>query len=197
VGTNETPATPALPDPQFSNSGYQTGGGIVAGYNFAPWHNIVIGPFASFDWLNQSINQNFANGQYLGTTTHWILTAAAKGGYVVTPVLYLYGLAGASWLNETMNVNFATAASSSATVPGATLGIGAEYRPASLQIAGAPVSVFFQYQHTWWQNTNFNTPASSPAFNYSFRRDDNMLKLGFNIYFNGPPPAPERPIITK
>jgi hypothetical protein len=61
------------------------------------------------------------------------------------------------------------------------------------QLAGNPVSLFGQYQHTWWSNANFNTPASSPAFNYAFRREDDTIKLGVNFYF-GAAPAPASPV---
>jgi hypothetical protein len=27
--------------------------------------------------------------------------------------------------------------------------------------------LFAEYQHAWWQDTNFNTPAASPFFNHS------------------------------
>ncbi len=169
---------------QFTDSGDPIGGGIVAGYNFMPWNNNwVIGPFASIDWLHLTINHN-GPGFLLGTTTHWTVTAGAKGGYIVTPGLYLYGLAGASWLNQTLNVNFATAASRNTTTPGFTLGLGGEWQPVMLQSFGRPVSVFLQYQHTWYDTANFNTPTSSPAFNYAFKRDDDTIKLGVNVYLS-------------
>ena len=55
-----------------------------------------------------------------------------------------------------------------------------------------PLSLFAQYQHTWYADAAFNTPASSPAFNSS-RREDDTVKLGVNIYFNAPPPAASSP----
>jgi hypothetical protein len=183
VRSTERLATTDVITNQFTDSGDPLGVGIVAGYNFRPWNNnIVVGPFASFDWLNQTINHTFAGGQFLGTTTHWIATVGAKGGTVVTPGVYLYGLAGASWLNQSLNVNFATAASSNVTTPGFTLGLGGEYQPSSWRLFGNPVSVFLQYQHTWWSTANYNTPTSSPAFNYAFKREDDTIKLGVNIY---------------
>ena len=185
VRTTETFAATGAITNQFSDSGDPIGAGIVAGYNFRPWNNnIIVGPFASFDFLNQTINHTFAGGQFLGTTTHWIFTAGAKAGYVVTPGLLFYGLAGASWLNHSLNLNFATAASSNVTTPGFTLGLGGEYQPSSWRLFGNPVSVFLQYQHTWWGTANFNTPTSSPAFNYAFKRDDDTIKLGVNIYLS-------------
>ena len=176
---------------QSTESGDPPGIGIVGGYNFRPWNNrIVMGPFASFDYLNQTINHNFAGGQFLGTTTHWFINAGVKAGFVTAPGIHLYGLAGAAFLNHDLNVNFATAASSNVTTPGFTLGLGGEYQPSSWQLAGHPVSLFAQYQHTWWSNANFNTPTSSPAFNYAFRREDDTIKLGVNFYFGAAPTPP-------
>jgi hypothetical protein len=54
------------------------------------------------------------------------------------------------------------------------------------------VSLFLEYQHTWWQDATFNTPAASPFFNYTFRRDDDVVKFGFTVLLNSPPPAPAR-----
>jgi hypothetical protein len=185
VRSTETSATTYAVTNQFSDSGDPIGVGIIAGYNFAPWNNsIVVGPFVSVDWLKQTINHTFPAGTFLGTTTHWIITAGGKGGYVVTPGLYLYGLAGASWLNQDLNVNFATAASRNTTTPGFTLGIGGEYQPNSWRLFGNPVSVFLQYQHTWWGTANFNTPTSSPFFNYAFKRDDDTVRLGVNVHLS-------------
>jgi len=167
------------------------GAGVVASYLFAPAGNAFrIGPFASFDILRQTVNHSFAGGQYLGTTTHWFATAGAKAGAVVTPDLFLYGLTGVSWLNENLNINFATSATSNVTVPGVTLGFGGEYRPALWQIAGHPITLFAQYQHTWWRTANFYAPSSSPAFDYAFKREDDTVKLGVNFYFGASPAAP-------
>jgi hypothetical protein len=191
VRSTETRDATGVITNQFIDSGDPLGVGIVGGYNFKPWNNnIVIGPFASFDYLNQTINHNFAGGQFLGTTTHWFINAGVKAGVVVAPGFYLYGLAGAAWLNHDLNVNFATAAQRNVTTPGFTLGLGGEYQPSSWQVAGHPISLFAQYQHTWWDNANFNTPTSSPAFNYAFRREDDTFKLGVNFYFGAAPAAP-------
>jgi hypothetical protein len=200
-GDQKTTERSALTDDvtnTFYNVGDPLGTGIAASYLFAPWaNNIRIGPFTSFDLLHQTINQTFPNGFFLGSTTHWIFTAGIKAGVVATPSLFIYGLAGASWLNESLNINFATASSKNTTTPGFTVGLGGEYMPSVLQRFGLPVSIFAQYQHTWWQDAKFNTPASSPLFNYAFRREDDTIKLGVNVYFSPPEPPPRRPIIAK
>ena len=103
---------------------------------------------------------------------------------MTSPGISVYGLAGAAWLNQDLNVNFATAASRNTTTPGFTLGLGGEYQPTSWRLFGNPVSVFLQYQHTWWSTANFNTPTSSPFFNYAFKREDDTFKLGVNVYMS-------------
>ena len=194
-GSLDTRETLASTD-QFTN-GFQDSStaaavGFVVGYNFMPWSNgIVVGPFASFDGLRQTINHNFAGGQFLGTTTYWIATLGGRFGYAVHPGTLVYGLAGASFLNQDLNVNFATPASRNTTTAGFTLGLGGEYRPTGWTVGGMPLSVFAQYQHTWYDSATFNTPASSPAFNYAFKRDDDIVKLGINLYpWSPPPPEP-------
>jgi hypothetical protein len=193
VRSTETRDATGIITNQFVDSGDPLGAGVVVGAHFNPRNsNFVFGPFASFDYLNQTINHNFAGGQFLGTTTHWFINAGMKAGVIAAPGLYIYGLAGAAFLNHDLNVNFATAAQSNTTTPGFTAGVGGEYQPSSWHLAGHPVSVFAQYQHTWWSSANFNTPTSSPAFNYAFRREDDTVKLGVNFYF-GAAPAPAAP----
>ncbi len=40
-------------------------------------------------------------------------------------------------------------------------------------------------------------PAASPAFNYTFARQDDVVKFGFTVSLNAPPPPPARHLITK
>ena len=87
----------------------------------------MVGPFGSFDWLDQTMNQTFPSGPFLGTRSNWIATLSGKVGVATTTGVFLYGLAGASWLNTEFNVKFATLSSHTTTVPGLTLGVGAEY----------------------------------------------------------------------
>lgn len=190
----ETPVGADDPTFRATDSGDPLGVGIVAGYNFQPWNNnIVVGPFASFDYLRQTINHDFAGGQFLGSTTNWFGDVGVKAGFVTAPGVYLYGLAGAAFVNHDLNVNFATTASSNVTTPGATVGVGAEYQPSSWQLSGHPVTLFASYQHTWWNTANFDRPASSPGFNYAFQLEDDTFKLGLNFYFAAAPAAAASP----
>jgi opacity protein-like surface antigen len=185
VRSTETLAATGDVTNQFTDSGDPIGGGIVAGYNFAPWNNNwIISPFASFDWLRLTINHTFPGGTYLGTTTNWIANLGAKAGYMVAPNWQVYGLAGAAWLNESLNINFPAGFSTkNTTTPGFTLGLGTEYHPSTWQVAGHPISLFAQYQHTWYANANFTTPTpASPLFNYAFSRQDDTIKFGVNVH---------------
>ena len=180
VQSTEKNATTGATTNQFSDSGDPIGGGLTAGYNFRfPSSRFFAGPYVSFDWLKQTVNHTFTGGSFLGTTTNWLVSLGGKFGVTVMPQLDLYGLAGVTWLNQSLNVNFATSASRTTTTPGFTLGLGAEYKPDW----HVPVSLFLQYQHTWYSDADFNTPSSSPAFNYTFKRDDDTVKLGANFYF--------------
>jgi hypothetical protein len=193
--TERLDATDAITN-QFNDRADPVGGGFLIGYNFTPWaNNVVVSPFASFDFVNAPVNHTFASGSFLGTTANFIGTGGVKIGPRLDMGVWLYGIAGVSVLNETLNVNFIPVASSkSATVAGGTLGFGAAIQPSFLQGFGRPVSVFAEYQHTWWQDGIFNTPASSPAFNYNFRREDDLVKLGFTVSLNAPPAASAYPV---
>jgi hypothetical protein len=200
VRSTETLAATGAVTNQFTDTADPLGGGIIAGYNFAPWNNNwIVGPFASFDFMHAPVNHTFPSGSYLGTTANFMGTGGVKIGPQLDMGLWLYGIAGVSVLNETLNVNFLPVASSStATVPGATVGVGGAWQPAFLQGFGRPVSLFLEYQHTWWQSANLNTPAASPLFNYNFARQDDVVKFGFTVSLAAPPPPPPtRHLITK
>jgi hypothetical protein len=194
--TNEFLAATDVRTNHFEDSGSGGGAGITAGYNWRPaGSNVVVGPFASFDYLNQTINHSFPGGTFLGTSPRWVANVGVKAGVAASPNAYLYGLVAAAFLNQDLDVNFATAASSNVTTSGVTIGAGAEFRSSSWRLAGLPISLFVQYQHTWWDTARFDGPASSPAFNYGFRREGDTFKFGANLYFN--PAAPPRPALPS
>ncbi|WP_342358654.1 hypothetical protein [Terrarubrum flagellatum] len=181
----------------FSDNKDPLGFGVIVGAKFTPWSNdIVAAPFASFEYLNMSVNHTFVGGSFLGTRSNFAATAGVKVGPQLSSGLWLYGVAGVSLLNQTLRVNFLPVVSSrDTTVPGATLGVGGAWQPEFLQGFGRPVSLFLEYQHTWWQDAKFNAPAASPAFNYKFRRQDDVIKLGFTIALDAP--APNAPVRTR
>jgi hypothetical protein len=181
---------------QLRNRKSTLGAGVTGGYNFVPWNNNVrVGPFVSFALLDQTINRTFAGGSFIGSTTNWIAAMGVKAGIVNQGGVFVYGLAALSLLNQDLNINFGgPVTSENKTLPGLTVGVGGEYRPLFLQQWGRPVSLFAQYQHSWWEDAKLQQPAASPAFNYRYKRQDDVFKFGVNVYFGGltppPPPAP-------
>jgi len=175
----------------FKDSKDPFGGGLLVGAKFMPFGNsVVVSPFASFDFFNASVNHTFPGGSFLGTTENFAATFGVKVGPRLDMGLWLYGIAGVGVMNETLRVNFIPVSSSqSATVPGGTVGLGAAWQ---LPGVSFPVSLFAEYQHTWWQEATFNQPAASPFFNYTFRRQDDLVKVGFTIPI-GPQPVPALP----
>jgi hypothetical protein len=189
VGSTERLAATSAVTNQFRDRADPVGGGFLIGYKFAPWANsIIVSPFASFDFLNAPVNHTFPGGSYLGTTANFMGTGGVKIGPQLGGGVWLYGIAGVSVMNETLNINFIPVSSSqSAWVAGGTVGFGGAFQPSFLQGFGRPVSLFAEYQHTWWQSANFNTPAASPLFNYNFARQDDVVKLGFTVSLSTPP----------
>jgi hypothetical protein len=173
-----------LPTNDFKDSRDPIGVGLTLGYNFVPSPRVIAGPFFNVLVLNQTIKHPFAGGAFLGTSTRLFGTGGVKLGFAVTPALVAYGLAGGSLLNKDVTVALGFPPTSvNRTVVGGTLGAGLEYRPPGWNLLGAPVSVFAQYQHTWWDRTRLERPASSPLFDYAFQRQDDTFKFGVNVYF--------------
>ena len=142
VRSTERLATTDVVTNQFSDPADPVGGGFLIGYKFAPWaNNIIVSPFASFDFLNAPVNHTFPGGSYLGTTANFMGTGGVKIGPQLGGGVWLYGIAGVSMMNETLNINFIPVASSqSAWVAGGTVGVGGAFQPSFLQGFGHPVS---------------------------------------------------------
>lgn len=170
----------------FQRYGKRDGFGFTGGYNFAVpgYNNFLVGPYVSFDIFDQTINQTFPSwGYYLGTTTNWMLTAGMKAGFVSNLGFFVYTLGGVSFLNEKVEINFNTMTSETKTVPGFTAGLGVEFQPEPFRKADLPVTVSLQYQHTWYEKVTVDMPEASPLFNYEFKREDNVIKVGLNYRF--------------
>lgn len=187
---------------EFADSADALGAGIIIGYKFAPWsNNVIVSPFASFDFMRAPVNHTFPGGSFLGTTANFMGTAGVKIGPQLSNRLWLYGIGGFSVLNETLNINFIPLSSSqSATVPGISVGFGGGWQPSFLQVSGRPVSLFLEYQHTWWKDADYNMPVASPLFNYNFARQDDVVKFGFTVPLDpapAPKPSPIAPIVYK
>jgi len=140
------------------------GFGIDGGIYFSPWDNAIrLGPYASFALLHLPVYQTFPSGSFLGTTTNWMATLGMKAGAMVTPDWFVYGLTGLSLINEDVKIMLGgPQTSQNKTVPGFSLGLGAEYQPTNWHFLGHPLAVFGEYSHTWSQTVNVSAPAASP-----------------------------------
>jgi hypothetical protein len=169
---------------RFSDSSSAFGGGLNAGYLIAPWNNhILIGSFASVDFLNQDTNHSFPGEFFLGQTINVIGTVGAQAS-VVGRVGLAYGKVGFALANLDQKLNFSgRVTSENRTVPGVTFGIGAAFQPANWQIAGSPVSAFIEWDHTFLQDARFNN-AGSPGFNYRNVNDIDTVKVGTRLHFS-------------
>lgn len=184
LGQTETFAATGFVTNQFSDSSNALGGGIVGGFLFSPWNNnILVGPFASVDFLNQSTNRTLPGGFFLGQTTNVIGTVGGQIGVVARPGLFVYGELGLALVNLDQNLNFSGPVTSvNQTVPGVNLGIGAAFQPFNWQVAGNPVAVFAQYNHIVLQDATFDNPGS-PFFRYRNHNDIDQLKIGLKLIF--------------
>jgi hypothetical protein len=171
-----------------SVKGDPLGGGVNVGFAFRwPGSNLVIDPFFAFDFPNTKANFVFPNGSVIGVKNNYEGTFGVKVGPTFG-LNWFYAIAGVSFLNETLTVNFIPMSSSmTTTVPGATLGLGFAIQPSWLQVFGVPTSLSVEWRHSFWQTAHFNAPASSPAFNYAFEREDNKVLVGLNFYLSSPP----------
>ena len=69
--------------------------------------------------------------------------------------------------------------------------MAAPAKPAQSLLPGSSTSRV-SYQHTWWQDATFNKPAAASLFNYTFRRQDDVVKVDFTVALNPPTLASQR-----
>lgn len=183
----ESLASTGVTTNENSKRGDPLGVGVNIGYGFKPWsgtNNIVVDPFFSFSYPNAKANYVFPGGSFIGARNNYEGTGGVKIGPTFES-FWLYAIAGISFLNETLTVNFIpTSSSVNKTIAGATFGLGGAIEPGWLQLFGLPTSLSLEWQHTQWQTATFNTPASSPFFNYAYKRVDDRIVLGVNFYLS-------------
>ena len=187
VGTMEFLASTGTQTNQFSDSGSGFGGGINGGYNWQPWSNIVIvGVVFDANFLNDMVQHNFAGGNYIGSVVNFTASAQARAGVLATPSLLLYGQTGLSIANQQLKIDFGgPETNESKTTPGFTFGGGAEWMlPRNIvPMFGRSTSLFLDYKHTWWNKATLNMPVASPFFNYTWKRESDLVSLGARFRF--------------
>jgi opacity protein-like surface antigen len=169
---------------RFSDKSNAVGGGFNAGFLFSPWNsNILVGPSASVDFLNQDTNHTFPGNFFLGQTINIIGTVNGQIGVAATPGLFVYGELGLAFANLDHKLNFSGPVTSvNQTVPGVNLGIGAAFQP-HWEFAGHPVALFAQYNHVILQNATFDNPGSL-GFTYRNQNDFDVFKIGLRLHIS-------------
>lgn len=182
-----------LPTGSISENKGGVGGGAVAMVTI-PTNipNATVKAFASVDAMGVTVDHTYSNGNKWGTTSNVLATVGVKAGPNFGTT-WAYGLLGVAALNENLHINFLPVYSSTTTtVAGVAAGGGVAFRPAFLSALSTPSSMFVEYQHVWYQDAHFYMPAASPGFNYTFHREDNLVKLGITFAL-GSPGAPSSP----
>jgi opacity protein-like surface antigen len=180
VDTTETTAATGATFHKFSSSGSGFGGGVNLGYNWQlPQNSVVLGVLASFDGLNDGAGKVFhTNDDYAGMIE-------ARVGYLSNPVLLWYGETGLALAQENVKANLGGPTTSlSRTATGYALGGGVEWAlPAHTLPIAAGTSLFFDYQHVWWDSGTMTTPAAAPNLDFQWQRESNIVRLGVRLHF--------------
>jgi len=152
------------------------------------------GPFASISIMDQNTVTLFpGTGASLGDTQHVDGTIGGMAGFDVPPGAFFYGLLGASLRNTTAFINFGPVTRVNKMDPGVTFGAGV-MQP----IAGTSMAFFMQWTYTHYEKFTIDGGAASPAFTYTFGRDENKLTAGLMWHLPyAVSSAPYSPLPTK
>jgi len=179
VDTTETTAATGTVFHKFASSGGGIGGGVNLGYNWQPWTSpVVVGALASFDGLDNGA------GQVFHTNDDWAGLIEGRVGYLSNPVLLWYGETGLALAQENVKVDFGgPVTSQSRTATGYALGGGVEWALPAHTLAVGGTSLFFDYQHVWWQTGTIATPAAVPSLDFRWQRESNLVRVGLRLHF--------------
>jgi outer membrane immunogenic protein len=140
----ETPSNGDAVD-LFSLSSAGAGGGMFGvngGYNFTAGR-FLVGPYAEFNWANNSVDLAIDNGKYTAKLAHddeWSI--GGRLGYLVSPQTVAYGLVAFTSADTSISTSSSTpikGLEDGVNFHGYTLGVGAESfvtRDVSLKLEG-------------------------------------------------------------
>jgi opacity protein-like surface antigen len=191
VTTNEFFADTGMRTNSFDDRGSGLGGGVNFGWNWQPFNpNIVTGVVVEVNALNDKVQHDLPGGNYIGSITNFNASAKARAGVLVTPTLLLYGQTGISIANQQLKIDFGgPETNESQFVPGYTLGFGAEWKLARNPLPfGRQMSLFAEFDHTWWDTAKLTMPAASPLFNHTWQRESDKVSFGVRVSFSNPTP---------
>jgi hypothetical protein len=177
LGQTETSEATGAVTNDFSNSSEALGVGFNARFLFPVGNSgVLAGPNVSFDYLNQDTSHALGGGFFLQNTVKSITNVGITVGVNPTPQILFYTNFGASWIDRDQKLNFlgpTTTVDSSA--PGATVGIGMQFRP-----PGWAVPIVLEVDQTFVQKTSVSNPGS-PGFLYRNSSDVTTVKAGVVI----------------
>ncbi len=157
-----------------------------AGYDWQMPNGILLGGAVDAYFPNDQVSHPFFGGNYLRSTVNFAATFQARAGMLAAPNLLLYAETGLAIGVQDLRINFGGPVSSrTAVTPGYVIGAGAEWRlyDGPTGLVGQSPSLFLEYSHIWWGDAQFNAPAASPAFNYTWSRESNIVKAGLRVRF--------------
>ena len=170
--------------------------GVVGGYDWglSGLPGITFGPTASFNYIGQSNNHNFAGGFFIGTHINWNATIGGRLGWQVNDRFQLYGLGGVEFSNYDLRSNFAgPVIAVNRTVTGWFAGGGVEYSQPDWRTMNGRWTAFGQLTYSEFCGDLFRMPAFSPAFDYKVGSEQVRATAGFTFrpdWFAAPPPPP-------
>ncbi len=195
VHTTEFSRLTGLETNSFTDDGHGFGGGINGGYNWAPWNDdVIVGVVFDANFLNDRAPHVFAGGTFITSTVDFTASAQARVGRLVTPTTLLYVQTGVSVANQRLQINFGgEPTDESQLTPGYTAGFGGEFMLPG--ILPSNMTLFANYQHTWWGAAELDAPAASPLSNFTWSRQSDVIEAGLRFRFDSAPPAV--PLLTK
>jgi hypothetical protein len=145
----------------------------------------VVSPFASFGWLGQDVRNTFATGSFIGEQVKGVATIGAQIGLVSWDrgTYEIYGTGGLAVVEKEFTISFVGTGVSTRDdwQLGGMLGIGFAVAPRGLQLDNHQIKLFVEYEHIWVTDADWNTPGVSPAFNYRFSNDMDMVMFGLSM----------------
>ncbi|QPF91071.1 outer membrane protein [Bradyrhizobium commune] len=178
---------------RLNDSDVLGGIGVQGGYDFGGFGlpGATFGPFASFNYLGQSVDHGFPGGSFIGTHYNWTADLGVKAGYWVTPRAQLYALGGVEFLNYDLESNFTgPVLRESHTATGALVGIGAELTRPDWHMGNGQWTAYGQATYSWFCGDTFRAPLFSPGFDYNVRSNQMRIAVGFNYRPGAAPPPP-------
>lgn len=153
--------------------------GILGGYDFwYPGGGVTLGPFASWNWVGQSNNHDFASG-FIGTRTNWFADVGGKLAVPVSPYASIYARGGVEFKNYDFNIDFGGPKTSlNRTATGWMAGFGAEVTQQDWRFWDGQVMAFGEIEYARFDRETFRMPVSSPLFNYGICSDEFRFMAG-------------------